>query len=278
MAASLKAMLDSLMGKDRNAPISERKTGSSRNRLAEPDVCKYFLCGFCPHDLFLNTKVDLGHCDNVHDDALQEQWNRLSEREKKAYGYEERFVEFLQKLVSDMDRKIQRHRERMEEQNAKLAQVDPEVRDRLSELSRDIVTSTNRMEALSEEGDVDGAHKVLQEVEALKAQKEVILEQIRVKTSGSGTNRLISVCEICSAFTMSGDNEQRIHDHVTGKQHTGYQLMRETIRQFRAKKIRNQASNAREDRDKEKDKDKDKVREGEGPSSSSGSRDRDRDR
>lgn len=34
-------------------------------------VCKYFLCGFCPSSLFANTKSDLGECRNLHDEKLR---------------------------------------------------------------------------------------------------------------------------------------------------------------------------------------------------------------
>lgn len=31
-----------------------------RLRMVYFQVCKYFLCGFCPHELFTNTRADLG--------------------------------------------------------------------------------------------------------------------------------------------------------------------------------------------------------------------------
>jgi len=33
-------------------------------------VCKMFLCGFCPNQLFINTRADLGICNKIHDDEL----------------------------------------------------------------------------------------------------------------------------------------------------------------------------------------------------------------
>jgi len=29
-----------------------------------------FLCGFCPNELFINTRSDLGICNKIHDDEL----------------------------------------------------------------------------------------------------------------------------------------------------------------------------------------------------------------
>lgn len=38
-----------------------------------PQVCKYFLVKFCPHDLFTNTKADLGPCKfSTHDVKIRE--------------------------------------------------------------------------------------------------------------------------------------------------------------------------------------------------------------
>ena len=34
-------------------------------------VCRYYLVRFCPHDLFHNTKADLGACPNLHDEAVR---------------------------------------------------------------------------------------------------------------------------------------------------------------------------------------------------------------
>lgn len=36
-----------------------------------PQVCKHFLAQFCPNDLFVNTKADLGPCNKVHDERLK---------------------------------------------------------------------------------------------------------------------------------------------------------------------------------------------------------------
>ena len=39
-----------------------------------PDICKYFLISFCPHDLFPNTKQDLGSCMKRHDEKFKKQF------------------------------------------------------------------------------------------------------------------------------------------------------------------------------------------------------------
>lgn len=85
MALSAAALLDELMGKDRDRAPHEK--GNSLH-WSDPDVrvhfqdydwrltsidtniehaifqvCKYHLCGFCPCELFVNTRSDLGKLD-----------------------------------------------------------------------------------------------------------------------------------------------------------------------------------------------------------------------
>lgn len=54
----MRAMLDELMGKERNVPLDQRK--GTDLRFNDPEVCKYALAGLCPYGLFKNTKSDLG--------------------------------------------------------------------------------------------------------------------------------------------------------------------------------------------------------------------------
>ncbi|PNJ66027.1 LUC7L3 isoform 23 [Pongo abelii] len=60
-------LLDELMGRDRNLAPDEKR---SNVRWDHESVCKYYLCGFCPAELFTNTRSDLdvyGRGDNIRD-------------------------------------------------------------------------------------------------------------------------------------------------------------------------------------------------------------------
>lgn len=57
MAAEAAALLDELMGGSRNSMPGEN---SHQQSWKDDNVCKYFLCGFCPSQLFVNTKADVG--------------------------------------------------------------------------------------------------------------------------------------------------------------------------------------------------------------------------
>ena len=98
-------MLDQLMGAERNVRLEER-TGKTK-QFSDPDVCKYFLCGICPHDLFKGTKSDLGVCATpCTDEGCKRSWDALSQAEKDEHGYEYDLMVLLESLVSGLDRKI----------------------------------------------------------------------------------------------------------------------------------------------------------------------------
>jgi hypothetical protein len=51
-----KALLDKLMGRGRNGDASLEK----RKNFTDDDICKDYLCGLCPYELFRNSRGDLG--------------------------------------------------------------------------------------------------------------------------------------------------------------------------------------------------------------------------
>ena len=86
MVDATRAMLDELMGRDRDIPLEER-TGEGL-RYLDPEVCKHALAGLCPYGLFKNTRSDLGPCKfEIHEDDLQfeglkEQYDWVPQKEK----------------------------------------------------------------------------------------------------------------------------------------------------------------------------------------------------
>lgn len=79
MADYMRTMLDELMGPNRNQDQATTK------HFDDPDVCKFFIHDFCPNDLFLNTRADLGMCRKLHDDRLRREYHLLSAHDKDRY-------------------------------------------------------------------------------------------------------------------------------------------------------------------------------------------------
>ncbi|RCV39998.1 hypothetical protein SETIT_9G016200v2 [Setaria italica] len=66
---AMRKQLDVLMGANRNGDVEE----VNRNYY-DRDVCRLFLAGLCPHDLFQLTKMDLGPCSKIPSLQLRKEW------------------------------------------------------------------------------------------------------------------------------------------------------------------------------------------------------------
>lgn len=55
--------------------------------------CKYYLVKFCPHDLFVNTRADLGACAKVHDEEVKKLFDQ-AKGHKKIF-YQEEFIRYV---------------------------------------------------------------------------------------------------------------------------------------------------------------------------------------
>lgn len=45
-------------------------------------VCKFALVSFCPHELFPNTRFEMGHCEKRHDEFFKKQFFLLTDDER----------------------------------------------------------------------------------------------------------------------------------------------------------------------------------------------------
>lgn len=113
-----RALLDELMGRNRDGDRPEEDVGDFRHTR----VCKRFLCGLCPHELFQNTKMDLGDCAQLHTPALREAFERerLAHPERD-WGYDQELERELTRLVADVEKRIARAQRRLEEQDGAAA-------------------------------------------------------------------------------------------------------------------------------------------------------------
>ncbi|XP_075246273.1 luc7-like protein 3 [Convolutriloba macropyga] len=216
-------MLDELMGKDRDLLPEE---GSRQKGFSDSEVCKYYLCGFCPHDLFTNTKMDMGPCTRIHDDALVESY-RNSSRFKKM-GYEEDFLRTLQSIQSDCEKRIRRANQRLSQApNQNLG--NPKTSS-LQIIESKITTLLEKVETLGSEGKVEEAQILMRQIDQLRKEKENLQSHIMVDNPNE---KQMEVCEICGAFLIVGDAQSRVDDHLKGKQHTGFARVRAGIVQLR---------------------------------------------
>jgi hypothetical protein len=208
-----KALLDELMGKDRDLPLDQQK--KNRLQFDDPQVCHYHLVAFCPHDLFPNTKSDLGACGKLHDEALRAEFQKSN----KVVQYEAEFLGYLERLISDLERKIKRCRERLDKEmpltdHVRLNSI------RISAIAMEVQYLLKQAEEEGEDGQVDQAQATMSKVDALHKEKDQLVRTVMPEFGSIlEKEKRMQVCEVCGAMQASTDTEKRLASHLEGKQH-----------------------------------------------------------
>ncbi|VDO78860.1 unnamed protein product [Heligmosomoides polygyrus] len=216
---AMAAMLDELMGPKRNVELGKDTTVT----FDDPDICKYYIVGFCPHDMFVNTKADLGACPRVHDDNLRLEYPKSDKFEK--LGFEREFLKFLSRLDEDNQRRIRKNLEKL-----KASEENGQVRK-----AHECLSDCSHFKA-GEEGLVSKCQELVDRTEQLEKQRAAIHEVSK------GYEQL--VCEVCGSMLIKNDAQCRVEEHLSGKMHQGFSKI---------KRIRK--------RDEENEKERQKARE-----------------
>ncbi|XVF49364.1 hypothetical protein PTKIN_Ptkin04bG0005800 [Pterospermum kingtungense] len=277
-----RALLDELMGTARNLTEEEKK-GYREIRWDDKEVCAFYMVRFCPHDLFVNTRSDLGPCPRVHDQKLKESFEKSPRHDAYVPRFEAELAQFCEKLVTDLDRRVRRGRERLaqEVEPAPPAPLSAEKSEQLAVLEEKIKNLLEQVETLGEAGKVDEAEALMRKVEALNAEKTALTQQPQNdKLLMLAQEKKMALCEVCGSFLVANDAAERTQSHVTGKQHIGYGMVRDFISEFKEakEKAREEEKLAREKEVEERRKQNEKEYESRRKRSDSGDRDKYRDR
>ena len=90
--------------------------------LTDPKVCRSFLVGTCPHDLFTNTKQDLGPCPKVHSEPLKTEYEAMADKSKLGFDYD--YMRDMQKYIDDCNRRIDTAQRRLEKTPDEIRQTN----------------------------------------------------------------------------------------------------------------------------------------------------------
>lgn len=232
MAAEQRKLLEQLMGADqligtgapsRNAQLS----------ITDQKVCRSYLVGTCPHDLFTNTKQDLGPCPKIHSEGLKTEYETASAAEKAKWGFEYDYMRDMQKYIDDCDRRIDSAQRRLEKTPDEIRQTNNLLK-QISDLSKTINTGLLEISVLGETGSVALALNELHKVRTAKHQKETCERELKnlQDTSGPSGHQKLQVCDVCGAYLSRLDNDRRLADHFFGKMHMGYSDMRKTYKKL----------------------------------------------
>ncbi|KAI9115375.1 hypothetical protein K1719_013694 [Acacia pycnantha] len=277
-----RALLDELMGAARNLTEEEKK-GYKEVSWDDKEVCGFYMVRFCPHDLFVNTRSDLGPCPRIHDPKLKESFEKSPRHDAFVPKFEAELSQFCEKLVMDLDRRVRRGRERLA-QDVEPAPPPPlttEKSEQLSVLEEKIKNLLEQVESLGESGKVDEAEALMRKVETLNAEKTALTQQPQNdKVMMLAQEKKMALCDICGSFLVANDAAERTQSHVTGKQHVGYGMVRDFINEYKAakEKAREEERLAREKELEERRKQSEKEYERRRPDSRDTDRHHDKDR
>jgi hypothetical protein len=226
MAAEQRKLLEQLMGENL---MTMPGTASKQPTLAITDgkVCRSFVVGSCPHDLFTNTKQDLGPCPKTHLPNLKEEYQNASESQKREWGFEFDYWRDIGKYVSDCDRRIDQAQRRLEKTPDEIRQTNALLKS-IQELEESITCGLTEVEIMGEEGAVNLAVQQFHQIRLLKVQKDEKERELKAlsDTSGPSGHQKLQVCDVCGAYLSRLDNDRRLADHFFGKMHIGYAQMR----------------------------------------------------
>jgi len=263
MADAMRAMLDGLMGTDRDMTDGEKE--KNRRTFDSPEVDVTYLCGCSPWHLLSETSSEKmlprGGWNKVHDDFLRRQWVELPQEEKDKYGFEYETMKVLEDLVGQIDRRIFLNKKKIEDECG----LPPEHQHKVDEIDAAIKQLQEKADELGEQGDVDSSMSCINEAAQLKETKDQIIEEHRPKTRRS------IVCEVTGARISETD----MHRLTDGKMYRGWQLMRRELKNYQEReggppKPKPRPSYRERERERE-DRDRDRRRDDRG-----GDRGRDR--
>ncbi|GBE60682.1 U1 snRNP-associated Usp106 [Babesia ovata] len=213
----MRAQWEALMGNLEN-PVDPNETKSFEDK----DVCKMYLVGLCPHDLFENTKHYIGPCALLHCDELRAKY--MEQRKTRYYNYEAETLRFIMPLIEECDRRVQRGRVRAEDDiGCKQTTLDDATIAEAKRIDAEIEKKMKIANELGEKGEVEESFKLLEEAELLKKNKLEMLE----KAGETSYQSRIKPCDICGALLSATDTDRRLTEHYSGKIHVSYQKLRD---------------------------------------------------
>lgn len=114
---SVRAQLDKLLGPDRNGPLTDSAAHATPH-YTDSSVCKHYLLGFCPNDLFIKHRSEPGSCRDLHSDAAKLAFEKdvaagKAKREKAMWMRV--LLKECRSIVLDEDRKIRGHARRLQD-------------------------------------------------------------------------------------------------------------------------------------------------------------------
>lgn len=229
-AAEQKKLLEQLMGKESHHGRRSHSAFNNQRRnlgLHDPRICKSYLVGECPYDLFQGTKQSLGRCPQIHSAKFKIQYEKEKKRGISFTEFEREYYAILSKFVNDCNGQIAvalKNLEHTPEEKEKIQQVTEE----LTVLDSRIGLMIQEIQSLLKANEVSQAMVQSIKLQAMQEKRQEVARKVRNITEkvGQSAQQKLQVCEVCGAYLSRLDTDRRLADHFMGKIHLGYVKMR----------------------------------------------------
>lgn len=183
------------------------------------------MVSFCPHELFPNTRFEMGHCDKRHDEFFKKQFFLLTDDDRLPFElkYIDETITAFRKQISLIDVKIQRALAKNENVASKYDRIPAEYQEKIDSLESEIKRLLQQAEYLGDAGKIEESERVNEEVQKLRRAKE---DLVTLAENPTMVAKQMKVCEVCGAMQATNDTEKRNQTHLEGKVHTGFLKLR----------------------------------------------------
>ncbi|CAI4059491.1 hypothetical protein SUVZ_04G1560 [Saccharomyces uvarum] len=241
-AAEQRKLVEQLMGRDSGFRHNRYSHHKKDLGLHDAKICKSYLVGECPFDLFQGTKQSLGKCPQIHLAKHKIQYEREVKQGKTFPEFEREYLTILARFVNECNGQISLALQSLEhtaEERIKIRQVTEE----LDVLDARIGLMGQEIDSLIRADEVTMGMLQSVKLQELMDRRKEVAKRVRNITEnvGQSAQQKLQVCEVCGAYLSRLDTDRRLADHFLGKIHLGYVKMREDYNRLLKN---NQAANA----------------------------------
>ena len=224
-------ILDELLGKDRDACGAEGAGQARVKHYYDADVCRAYVCGFCPYQMLMNTRVIRGTCERLHDDDARAEFLALPEGRRLSMPYEHEQFHLLKRLIAKSEEYAQSRVEAQEQAVSKSRELPPELARTVEELDMKIRELRGDADKAGTDGNAEECQRLYAQVDELQKRREDIMQAV-ARESGVGDALTLQMCEVCYLLVTVDKDDPRNDQHLTGKQHLAFVQFREWLDNF----------------------------------------------
>lgn len=232
-----RALLNSLMGADRDEKTQRVRT------FRDGDFCRSFLLGLCPHDLFKNTKVDLGPCDKEHNEHIKSIFEADADRSFYKRKWRRNLQNKLTAVLSGVDRRISMNQSRVaRERDGGGIGTTEEAKQQMADLKQQSSEKLKQAEEAADAGKFEESRALMADSEAANRQLEDLGQKRFEKYKKE------EICEICGLIIDAQEAEDMKTGrgwHSNGKQHLGYKMIRERLKELERELVKDRKKGLR---------------------------------